>query len=83
MSQEVKVYGELVHLGVKFVVTGISHNEISGGSELIIRAVDPETANKEQSVRLRSEGMKEDLIDKIRKSLQNGGDGGDMRFGIL
>ena len=83
MSQEVKVHGKLVHLGIEFVITGVSHNEISGGSELIIRAVDPMTAEKEQVTRLNSEGLKDDLLDKIRKSIRDGSDGGDMRFGIM
>jgi len=75
--------GEIIeHGGERFVVVNIQHEETMEGMILVVRAFDPDMANKEQQKAMKMEQTQHQVIEMLRKMTGEGGPLGGIGFGM-
>jgi len=78
----IKIGETIEHGGERFVVVNIQHEETMEGMILVVRAFDPDMANKEQQKAMKMEQTQHQVIEMLRKMTGEGGPLGGIGFGM-
>jgi hypothetical protein len=78
----VKIGCEMEHGGERFVVVNINHEQTMDGKILLIRAFDPDMADKEQQKAMNVEQTQHQIVDMLKKMTGEGGPLGGIGFGL-
>jgi hypothetical protein len=78
---KLNIHDEFEHGGFKFIVTNMQLSENGEGKSIIIRALDPELASKEQVKSIEKEDILNNMMELVKK-LSKGGEIGGMSMGI-
>jgi len=77
---KIKIGDEFEHGGERFTIVNINHEQTVEGNILLVRAFDPDMANREQQKAIKVEQTQYSIVDMIKK-ISEGGSGG-IGFGI-